>query len=88
MSGGDAMAMRASTIGARRATARPGAQIDAAGERYAPAARSCHQEEGLKCDPTPSGPLQVTPTVLPEGGARAPVVAARVVRGIGAGEPV
>lgn len=73
----------ASTIGARRATARPDAQIDAAGERYAPAVRSCYREEGLKRDPTLSGRLRVTLTVLPEGGVRAPMVAASLVRGIG-----
>ena len=59
------------------------AELDAAGQRYAPAIRNCYQEGGLKENPALRGKLRVAVTVLPAGHVRNPTVSATQVHGSG-----
>jgi hypothetical protein len=68
---------------AQAASPRPQAELDAAGQRYAPAIRHCYQEGGLKEDPALRGQLRVGAIVLPAGDVRNPTVNAVRVRGSG-----
>ncbi|MFL5563165.1 MAG: hypothetical protein ACJ79K_16995 [Gemmatimonadaceae bacterium] len=69
--------------GEQRAQARAQAELDAAGQRYAPAIRHCYQEGGLKENPALRGQLRVAVMVLPAGSVRHPTVSASKVHGSG-----
>ena len=72
-----------STLAAQAARPRRQSEVEATGERYAPAIRHCYQERGLKEDPMLRGKLRVGALVLPAGSVRNPTVTASEVHGLG-----
>ena len=70
-------------LAAQAAPTRQQTEVDAAGQRYAPAIRHCYQEGGLKEDPALRGKLRVGARVLPDGTVRNATVTASQVHGLG-----
>lgn len=80
---GLASASASAPLAAQSASPRETAEVESAGQRYAPAIRHCYQEGGLKADPTLRGQLRVGAVVLPAGTVRNPTVTATRVHGAG-----
>jgi len=78
-----ALASASETLASQPGPSRQQAEVDAVGQRYAPAIRRCYQEGGLKEDPALRGRLRVGALVLAEGSIRNPMVTASQVHGLG-----